>query len=80
MEYLSFRNAGRIRPKQRKIEKKPDDTMREAVSMVVMEGLSTRYVAVELGIKRTTLQQYVEKAKNGTIERYRPNYDVRKVL
>ena len=70
----------RNRPKQKKIGKTPDDTMREAVSMVIMEGLSTCSVTVELCIKKTTLQWYIEKAKNGTIDRYGPNYDIRKVF
>ena len=58
-------------------------TVKEAVDLVIIDGLSIRNAAERKGLARNTLHTYVKKTKNNPENfdlKMSPNYSCRKIL
>ena len=74
-----------VRNRIRKCDKDlfTEQTMKEAVDLVIKDGLSIRKAAERKGVARNTLHTYVKKVKSnpGNLNlRMRPNYSCRKIF
>ena len=67
---------------ERKIGKTDEQTMKEAVKNVVVDGMSIRTAAKAFDIKNSTLRRYVDKFKKTAADEmvYAPNYSCRQVF